>query len=106
MFVIQPRWLEAVNSTLLLRLSIKPQHIATRLGYSDQAVREALHAFEREEVAFLQEKPRGRLTPERALDAAGEQRLREVLVQSPRQYGYETSLWTLELLADLSYRRG
>ena len=30
----------------------------------------------------------------------------QVLEQSPRQYGYESSLWTLETLADLSYQRG
>jgi transposase len=85
---------------------LKPQQIARRLGCSDQAVREAIHAFEREGLTCLKEKPRGRPEPERAFTAEGEQGLLEALVQSPRRYGYDTSLWTLALLADLSARQG
>lgn len=85
---------------------LKPQEIARRLGCSDQAVRVTLHAFEREGLACLTEKKRGRPDPQRAFDAQAEQQLRQVLHQSPRHYGYETSLWTLELLAQVSYQQG
>ena len=85
---------------------LKPQEIARRLGCSDQTVRKVLHAFEREGVACLDEKKRGRPEPERAFDQRGETALLEALKQSPRQQGYESSLWTLELLAEMSYQRG
>jgi transposase len=85
---------------------LKPREIGQRLGCSDQAVRVAIHAFERDGLTCLEEKSHRPLQTERAFDATGEQQLRQVLHQSPRQYGYETSLWTLELLADLSYRQG
>ena len=85
---------------------MKPQAIAERLGCSDQTVRKVLHAFMQEGVGCLQAKKRGRPEPERAFDTAAEAALLEVLKQSPRQYGYESSLWTLEMLAEVSYQRG
>jgi transposase len=85
---------------------LKPQEIARRLGCSDQTVRKVLHGFEQEGIACLSEKKRGRPHPERAFDEAGEAQLMQVLEQSPRQHGYESSLWTLEMLAELSYERG
>ncbi len=85
---------------------LKAQEIAQRLGCSDQTVRKVLHAFEQAGIRCLQAKTRGRPEPDRAFDGAGEAALLAVLKQSPRQYGCESSLWTLALLADLSYRQG
>lgn len=85
---------------------LKPQEIAQRVGCSDQTVRKVLHAFAQGGIACLQSPKRGRPEPDRAFDVAGETALLEALKQSPRQYGYESSLWTLALLADLSYRQG
>lgn len=85
---------------------LKPQEIARRVGCSDQTVRKVLHAFGQIGTACLKTKKRGRPEPDRAFDAAGETALMEVLKQSPRQYGYESSLWTLEMLAELSDQRG
>ena len=85
---------------------LKAPEIARRLGCSDQTVRKVLHALEREGVACLAEKNRGRPEPERAFKESGETALLEALKQSPRQHGYKSSLWTLELLADLSYQQG
>jgi len=85
---------------------LKAGEIAQRLGCSDQTVRKVLHRFEQEGIACLGEKKRGRPHPERAFDAAGEAQLMQVVEQSPRQHGYESSLWTLEMLAELSYERG
>jgi len=85
---------------------LKPQEIARHLGCSDQTVRKILHGFEQEGIACLGEKKRGRPDPHRAFDQAGEAQLMQVLEQSPRQHGYESSLWTLEMLAELSDRRG
>jgi transposase len=85
---------------------LKPQEIVRRVGCSDQTVRKVLHGFEREGVACLDEKKRGRPKPNRAFDAAGETALLDMLKHSPRQCGYESSLWTLEMLAEVSYQRG
>lgn len=85
---------------------LKPQEIAQRLGCSDQTVRKVLHTFVQDGMECIKAKKRGRPEPERAFDAAGEAVLLEVLKQSPRQYGYESSLWTLELLAKVSYQQG
>lgn len=85
---------------------LKAGEIARRLGCSDQTVRKVLHGFEQEGIACLSEKRRGRPHPERAFDEAGEAQLMQILEQSPRQHGYESSLWTLEMLAELSYERG
>lgn len=85
---------------------MKPQAIAERLNCSDQTVRKVLHAFSQAGVVCLKAKKRGRPEPERAFDTAAEAALLEVLKQSPRQYGYENSLWTLEMLAEVSYRQG
>jgi transposase len=85
---------------------LKAGEIAQRLGCSDQTVRKVLHGFEEEGIACLGGKKRGRPHPERAFDEAGEAQLMQVLEQSPRQHGYESSLWTLDMLAKLSYERG
>jgi transposase len=85
---------------------LKAGEIARRLGCSDQTVRKVLHGFEQEGIACLGEKKRGRPDPKRAFDEAGEAQLMQVLEQSPRQHGYESSLWTLDMLAELSYERG
>jgi transposase len=85
---------------------LKPREIGERLRCSDQCVREALRAFEREGTACLTTKSRARQTPQATFDASGRQWLTEVIQQSPRTFGYETSLWTLKLLAQLAQRRG
>src|SRR5262249_6540044 len=41
-----------------------------------------------------------------AFDAAGAERLRALLHQSPRTFGKPTSLWTLDLAAEVSFEQG
>ena len=85
---------------------LKPCEIGERLRCSDQCVRDALRAFEREGTVSLTTKSRARQTPQATFDAAGRQWLTGVIKQSPRTFGYETSLWTLQLLAHLAQREG
>lgn len=85
---------------------LKPREIGERLRCSDQCVRDALRAFEREGTASLTTKSRARQTPQATFDATGRQWLTEIVKQSPRTFGYETSLWTLKLLAQLAQREG
>ena len=43
---------------------------------------------------------------ERGFDAAQAERLRALLHESPRNFGKNTSLWTLELAAEVSFEQG
>jgi transposase len=85
---------------------LKPREIGERLRCSDQCVREALRAFECEGTNSLVMKSRARQTPQATFDANGRQWLTEVVKQSPRTVGYETSLWTLKLLAQFAQQDG
>ena len=89
--------------------SAEGQHIpaiARRLRCHEQTVRHALHAFNQQGIAALQ--PRSS-RPHKTLalfDIQGQERLRALLHQSPRQFGKPTSLWTLRLVAEVSFALG
>ena len=80
--------------------------IARAVGCSGQTVHIVLRAFDARRLDCLTRRSsrphsvHAAFTPKRA--AA----LREVLHQSPRAFGKPTSLWTLELAADVSFERG
>ena len=83
-----------------------PPAIAAALGCSDQTVRNAIHAFDRAGVAALtpgSTRPRP-LRP--AFAPATAARLRDLLHRSPRDFGHDTSLWTLELAAETAQAEG
>lgn len=80
--------------------------IAHHLGCDDQTVREAIQAFTARGVAALR---RGSHRPKHiraAFAAAGAERLRALLHQSPRTFGKPTSVWTLDLAAEVSFEQG
>ena len=85
---------------------LKPKEIAQRLHCSDQCVRDAIRAFEQEGLACLKEKCRARHSPQASFDKAGRLWLKEVIRQSARSFGYESSLWTLDMLSQQAYREG
>ena len=85
---------------------LKPSAIAQRLRCSDQCVRDAIRAFESEGAGALQEKSRARHSQQATFDAAGREWLSSVLRQSPRAFGYDSSLWTLKMVAELAYAKG
>jgi transposase len=80
--------------------------IAATVGFSGQAVRQVIHAFHREGLGVLQRQPTTPHTLAYCFDTPAAERLREILHQSPRSYGKETSLWTLELAADVACEQG
>jgi transposase len=80
--------------------------IARALGCSDQTVRNALRAFDRQGVAALTAGSSRPHTVHAAFDAAGAERLRAVLHRSPREFGHPTSVWTLELAAEVAFAEG
>lgn len=83
-----------------------PNQIAAELHYSGQAVRNAIHAFEREGPACLTEKSHARHDQQSAFDEAKREQLREIIRLSPRQFGHEASVWTLALLAETCWSEG
>ena len=85
---------------------LTPPAIGTRVGLSAQQVRRVLHAFNQEGLACLRRQKPGRKDDQRAFDDQARERLRAIIRQTPRNYGFETSLWTLDLLAEVCYREG
>ncbi|MFL5859921.1 MAG: helix-turn-helix domain-containing protein [Solirubrobacteraceae bacterium] len=80
--------------------------IARSLGCSEQAVRNALHAFATQGVAALTPGSSRPHTIHPAFTAEGAARLRAFLHRSPRDFGHPTSVWTLELAAETAYAAG
>jgi transposase len=80
--------------------------IAHSLSCGEQTVRNAIHAFARDGVAALQAGSSRPHTIHAAFDATGADRLRALLHRSPREFGHATSVWTLELAAQVAYGEG
>ena len=80
--------------------------IATNLGCGEQTVRDAIHDFnERGLDALVARSSRPKRTRD-AFEEEGAERLREMLHRSPREFGYDSSLWTLEMAAQVSFEEG
>ena len=80
--------------------------IARHLGCDAQTVRNAIVAFNTRGLAALR---KGSSRPHRcqvAFDLTRGEQLRALLHQSPRTFGKPTSVWTLELAAEVSFERG
>ena len=80
--------------------------IARHLGCDDQTVREAIQAFDAVGLAALRPGSRRPHTIRAAFDAGRAERLRALLHRSPRAFGKPSSLWTLELAAQVSFEQG
>jgi transposase len=85
---------------------LKPSAIRARLGCATQTVRDAIRAFAAEGIACLREKSHRPRSARPALDAAAAERLRALLHRSPRDFGKPTSLWTLDLAAEVACAEG
>jgi transposase len=80
--------------------------IARQVRCSQQTVRNVVHAFTTQGVAcLLRGSSRPHTTRER-LGSERAERLQVLLPQSPRTFGHPTSLWTLELAAEVSLAQG
>jgi transposase len=80
--------------------------IAKSLGCGQQTVRDAIHDFDHRGLdALVARSSRPRRTRE-AFDEQSAEALREMLHRSPREFGYESSLWTLEMAAQASFEEG
>lgn len=84
----------------------RPAAIATSLGCSDQTVRNAIHAFHRQGLAGLTQGSSRAHQTYPAFTPAGCERLRELIHRSPRCFGQASSVWTLELAAEVAHQQG
>jgi transposase len=80
--------------------------IARQFGCHRQTVLNIIHGFNAAGLAIFEEgssRPRHLRTsfPDEALEA-----LRDLLHRSPRDFGLETSVWTLSLVAQISFQQG
>jgi transposase len=81
--------------------------IAEQLGCDDQTVRNAIHAFNTRGLATLQHGSSApHRTPHAVFDSLRREQLRTLLHRSPRTFGRPTSVWTLQLAADVAFAEG
>jgi len=91
---------------LASRRGQRPSEIARNLGCAVQTVRNSLHAFEEEGLACLKQQSSRPKTIHVEFDQVKCEALRAMLQQSPRTYGKPTSVWTLELAAQVCQEFG
>lgn len=80
--------------------------IAEHLGCDDQTVLDALHAFNAQGLEALK---KGSFRPKHTPLVFGPEQaeqLRALLHRPPRDFGYPTSVWTLDLAAQASVEQG
>ena len=80
--------------------------IAHDLGCDGQTVRNAIHAFNERGLECLKEDSSRPHTIHAAFQRGCLEQLRAMLHTSPRAFDKPTSLWTLELAAEVSFEHG
>lgn len=85
---------------------LKAQQIADQLHCSDQTVREAIHAFHQAGWACIQEKSHRPRSATFSFSDEALTRLPDIIASSPRTFGHEHSLWSLDRLAETCYQEG
>jgi transposase len=80
--------------------------IAHHLGCSDQTVLNVIAAFNTRGLDCLKEGSHKPHKIDAAFRGPGVERLRALLHQTPRAFGKPTSLWTLDLAAEVSLEQG
>ncbi len=78
--------------------------IARNLGCDDQTVRDVVKQFNASGLEVLKVKPNRPRNIKPTFTEKNIEQLKDILRQSPRNFGKETSLWTLDLLAEVSHR--
>lgn len=80
--------------------------IAHTLGCDKQTVLNTIHVFNARGLDALAKGSSRPHTIHAAFDAQAAERLRVLLHQSPRTFGKPTSIWTLELAAEVAHEQG
>ena len=93
----------------MLMASSRGEHvprIAENLGCGQQTVRDAIHDFDTRGVDALVAKSSRPLRTRDAFDEESAEALRGLLQRSPREFGRQTSLWTLSMAAEVAFEEG
>lgn len=80
--------------------------IALTLGCDDQTVLNVIAAFQEEGLDCLKRKSSRPHNIHTKIAPGGQEQLRALVHQSPRQFGKPTSIWSLQLLAEVSFAQG
>ena len=80
--------------------------IARNLGCDDQTVRNIIKDFDLCGLDSLKKGSSRPHTIHAALEADKVEKLRDILHQSPRDFGKPRSLWTLDVAAEVSFEQG
>src|SRR5574337_547840 len=80
--------------------------IAQALGCDDETVRDVIRDFNGRGVAVLERRSSRPHEGHSAFSPQAAECLKALLHESPRQYGKDTSVWTLELAAQVSLEQG
>ena len=96
------------RSQILLASSrgASPPKIAASLGCGSQTARNAIHDFNEHGLDAL---VAGSSRPKRTRAVFNErsaEAVREMLHRSPREFGWDSSLWTLEMAAEVAFEEG
>jgi transposase len=84
----------------------RASQIAAELGCDTDTALNAINAFNQTGLEALKAGSSVANTIYRGFDAAQADQLKALLHQSPRNFGKETSVWTLELAAEVSFEQG
>jgi transposase len=79
--------------------------IANNLGCAQQTVRDAIHDFNERGLDALKASSSRPREVHAAFDEESARALRELLHRSAREFGKETSLWTLKDAAEVSFEK-
>jgi len=80
--------------------------LAQALGCDDETVRDVIRAFNERGVGVLERRSSRPHKLHSAFSEEAAERLKGILHESPRQYGKDSSVWTLELAAEVSLEQG
>jgi transposase len=84
----------------------RPPRIAENLGCGSQTVRNAIHDFNEHALDALTPGSSRPREVHAAFDESGTEALRELLHQSPRNFGKGSTLWTLAMAAEVGFEEG
>jgi transposase len=80
--------------------------IAEAVGCDEETVRNVIKAFNAKGLVVLKRRSTRPHHTQVAFTPENAELLRELLHRSPREFGKATSMWTLELAADVSFEQG
>ena len=80
--------------------------IAKNLGCASQTARDAINDFNERGLDALRRICSRPMRTRDAFDQESAEALRGILHRSPREFGYESSLWTLDMAADVAFEEG